>query len=195
PTTLTGSIGVAHVLPTFQRTLDWLGVNIDGVGTTELAGQYDVLQGLGEDIRDVLGETVVETYEQFIGKVSMYRGQSVEAVDQVARGRVWTGDVALEHGLVDALGDLDDAIASAAELAGLEEGRFGVQYLEPELGLAERLALGAVRAGAPLIRGLGIEPWPREIDRLLRSAREPLELVSRLNDPRHLYAYCFCDLR
>jgi len=195
PTTLTGSIGVAGLLPTFQRTLNQLGVTIDGVGTTALAGQYDVLQGLGDDIRDVLGQTIVETYEQFIGRVAMHRGRSIEEVDRVARGRVWTGEAALERGLVDALGDLDDAIASAAELAGLEDGRYDVYYFEPRLGFAERLALGLVRVGAPLLRAFDFSPWPANVERLIDGARAPLDLLARLNDPRQTYAHCFCDVR
>jgi len=199
PTTLTGSIGVAGIVPTFQRTLSRLGIHIDGVGTTSLAGQDDVLQGLGEDIRDVLGQTVVETYEQFIGRVAMHRGRSVEEVDRVARGRVWTGAAALDRGLVDALGDLDDAIASAAELAGLEEGRYGIHYFEPRIGFAERLALGMVKVAAPLIRAFDFAPWPRGVERLVDGANATfdatLDVLGRFNDPRATYAHCFCEVR
>lgn len=195
PTTLTGSIGVAGMLPTFQRTLSRLGIHIDGVGTTALSGQYDLLRGLGDDIRDVLGQTVVETYERFIGRVAMHRGRSVEEVDRVARGRVWTGAAALERGLVDALGDLDDAIASAAELAGLEEGRYDVHYFEPRLGFAERLALGMVKVAAPLIRAFDLSPWPSGIERLVDAVNAPLDMLARFNDPRATYAHCFCEVR
>ncbi|HEX6993528.1 MAG TPA: signal peptide peptidase SppA [Gammaproteobacteria bacterium] len=193
PTTLTGSIGVAGMLPTFQRALSRLGIHIDGVGTTSLAGQDDLLQGLGDDIRDVLGQTVVETYEKFINRVAMYRGRSVEEVDRVARGRVWTGAAALDRGLVDALGDLDDAIASAAELAGLEEGRYTIDYFEPPLGFAERLALGMVHVAAPVIRSFDFSPWPRDVERLIEDAQ--LDVLGRLNDPRATYAHCFCEVR
>ncbi len=195
PSTLTGSIGVAGMVPTFQRTLGQLGVSIDGVGTTALSGQYDVLRGLGDDIREVLGQTVIETYQQFIQRVAMHRGRSVEEIDVVARGRVWAGEAALERGLVDALGDFDDALAAAAELAGLEEGRYGVHYLQPRLGFAERLALGMVRVAAPLVRTWGGSPWPQDLDRLIAGAAEPLEALRRLNDPRQMYARCFCDIR
>jgi protease IV len=195
PTTLTGSIGVAFQMPTFPRTLNELGVNIDGIGTTALAGQYDVLQGLGEDIRALLGETVVQTYEQFIGRVAMYRGRSVEEVDSVARGRVWTGEEAFARGLVDALGDLEDAVASAAELAGLEAGRYELHHFMPELGFAERLALGLVESASPVVRAFDLSPWPRPIEALLERAEGPLRRLAALNDPRGLYAYCFCDIR
>ncbi|HEX7081865.1 MAG TPA: signal peptide peptidase SppA [Gammaproteobacteria bacterium] len=195
PTTLTGSIGVGATLPTFQNTLDRVGVNVDGIGTTELSGQYDLLRGLGENVKQLIGETVRETYEQFVTKVSMYRGRPVEEIDRVARGRVWTGSDAYDRGLVDKLGDLDDAIASAAELAGLEEGRYDVEYYEPRIGLAERFALGLVETGAPVIEALDLTLWPRPVQKLIERAEAPLEFLSTLNDPRSLYAYCFCDVR
>lgn len=195
PTTLTGSIGVAAELPTFQRTLQQIGVNIDGVGTTALAGQFDVLQGLGEDIRAVLDETVVQMYEQFVGKVAMHRGSSVEEIDAIARGRVWTGEAAHERGLIDALGDLDDAIASAAELAGLEEGHYGLRFLEPELGLAERFALGLVKTTAPTMKALLPSIWSHELRSAIERIEEPLRELARLNDPRGLYAHCWCEVR
>src|SRR5690606_15482511 len=195
PTTLTGSIGVAVEVPTFERTLERIGVNIDGVGTTELAGQFDSLQGLGEDVREMLGQTVVQTYEQFVGKVASHRGRSFDEIDAVARGRVWTGEAARERGLVDALGDFDDALASAAELAGLEEGRYGIRYFEPELGFAERLALGVVKVSAPIVKAFDVSPWPAELETLLERAGAPLRLLAERTDPRGLYAHCFCDVR
>jgi len=195
PTTLTGSIGVAVEVPTFRRTLERIGVNIDGVGTTELAGQFDSLQGLGEDVRDMIGQTVVQTYEQFVGKVASHRGRTFDEIAAIARGRVWTGEAAYERGLVDALGDFDDALASAAELAGLEEGRYGIRYFEPELGFAERLALGVVKVSAPIVKAFDISPWPAELETLLERAEAPLRLLSARSDPRGLYAHCFCDVR
>ena len=199
PTTLTGSIGVGATLPTFQRTLGWAGVNIDGVGTTELAGQADLLRGLGDDFRDVIGQTVVATYAQFIGQVAEHRERPEDEIDRVARGRVWTGRVAVEHGLVDRLGDLDDAIASAAGLAGLEEGRYRIDFMEPELGFAERLAIGLVHSTGPALAAARASMWPGSLERLAaqldRQFDAPLEFGASLNDPRNLYAYCFCDVR
>jgi protease IV len=196
PTTLTGSIGVGATLPTFQRTLNRLGVNFDGIGTTDLAGQYDLTRGLGEDIKVMIGETVRSTYEQFIGKVSMHRERPVEQIDLVARGRVWTGRDAQQRGLIDELGDLDDAIASAAELAGLEEGNYHIGYIEPQLDFAERFALELVQISAPLVESFTRAlQWPDSMSALLETAREPLEFLSTLNDPRSLYAYCFCDVQ
>ena len=196
PTTLTGSIGVGAMLPTFQRTLARLGVTIDGVGTTELDGQMDLTRDLGEQVEALIGETVRATYDQFVGKVAMHRERDVAEIDRVARGRVWTGAAAQERGLVDELGDLDDAIASAAELAGLAEGDYAVEFIEPQLTFAERFALQLVRSSAPVVRAAGTAfSWPEPLSELFANAKEPLDFLATLNDPRGTYAYCFCDVR
>jgi protease-4 len=196
PTTVTGSIGVGTTVPTFQRTLAQFGVNIDGVGTTQLDGQFDMLGGLGEDVKRLLGQTVRHTYAEFIGKVAEHRGRDVEDIDRVARGRVWAGTHAVERGLVDKLGDFDDAVRSAAELAGLEEGRYRVDYFEQQLGFAERLFLELSAYSAPLIRAVGPHlDLPEPVSHWLEVVMEPIAFADRLNDPRSVYAYCFCDLR
>jgi protease-4 len=195
PTTLTGSIGVGATLPTFPRLLDRFGVHVDGVGTTELAGQYDLTRALGDDIREFIGESVRHTYGEFVSKVAASRDRAVEEIDAVARGRVWVGSAALEHGLIDQLGDLDDAIESAAELANLEAGAYDIEYFEPELGIVAQLMLELGAAAAPFADALGLEPTlPPELSKLLAAASEPLEFLGQLNDPRGLYAYCFCDV-
>ncbi|HEY8521662.1 MAG TPA: signal peptide peptidase SppA [Gammaproteobacteria bacterium] len=196
PTTLTGSIGVGAALPTFQRSLAWLGVNVDGVGTTELDGQFEITRELGPDARELLGQLVRHTYDQFIGKVAEHRDRSPEEIDRVARGRVWTGGQAYERGLVDRLGDTESAIRSAAELAGLEEGTYRVEYFERELTFMERLALELTTVAAPLVEAFAPESLlPAPLSQWVESAMEPLAFVERLNDPRGVYAYCFCDVR
>jgi protease-4 len=196
PSTLTGSIGVGATLPTVPRLLDRFGVHVDGVGTTKLAGQYDPTRELGPDVSAIIGESVRHTYDEFISKVAASRERSVEEIDAVARGRVWVGRDALDRGLVDELGDLDAAIASAAELAGLAKGEYDVDYFEPELGIAAQLLLELGQAMAPIGAALGLEPRvsPAFLD-MLEAATEPLEFLARLNDPRGIYAYCFCDVR
>ncbi len=196
PTTLTGSIGVGATLPTFQRTLEAIGVRIDGVGTTELDGQFDIARGLGPAAQSVLEQTVRYTYDEFVGMVAEVRGRPVEEIDRVARGRVWAGEHALEHGLVDELGSLDDAIEAAAALAGLEDGAYRIEHVEPELGFAERLALALTGVAAPVIEAFAPDTgWTARAGRVLEAALEPLAFAERLNDPRHVYAYCFCDVR
>ena len=196
PTTLTGSIGIGATLPTFQRSLDRLGIHIDGIGTTALSGQLDPLRELGPDIVAIIGQSIQHGYAQFIEKVASHRDQSVEDIDGVARGRVWIATDARDHGLIDKLGNLDDAIASAAELAGLEEDGYRIEYLEKELEFAERLTLELARVFAPVVQALGVGPAvPLELQRLVDVAVGPWKLLERLNDPRDQYAYCFCEAR
>src|SRR5262249_36958760 len=136
PTTLTGSIGVGATIPTFQRLLDKVGVHVDGIGTTELSVAFDATRGLSDQVKNLIQQSVGNTYTQFIGRVAEYRKKPVEEVDRAARGRVWVGTDALERGLVDRLGGLPDAVESAAQLAGLESGNYRLEYFEPELGFA-----------------------------------------------------------
>jgi protease-4 len=196
PSTLTGSIGVGATFPTVQRALGQLGITVDGVGTTELSGQMDPLQGVGEDISDYIQISIERTYEDFITKVAEYREREPEEIDAVAQGRVWIGADAAERGLVDNLGGLREAIESAAGLAGLAPNSYSIDELNPELGWAERLALEMVSVGAPVFSAFGVETMlPESLERILAVATEPLAFYEEFNDPRGVYAYCFCDLR
>ena len=197
PTTLTGSIGVGATIPTFPRLLDKFGVHVDGIGTTELAGALDPsLRGINDSVKSLIGESVSHTYREFVGKVAEHRKKSYDEIDASARGRVWVGTDALDRGLVDKLGNLADAIQSAAELAGLEKGGYGVDYIEPQLGFSEQLALELTTVLQPAIQAVSAAPgWQETASRWLESALSPLAFLERLNDPRGVYAYCFCDTR
>jgi protease-4 len=193
--TITGSIGVFAALPTFSRTLARLGVNVDGVATTPLAGAARLDRPLSPEASEVLQSTVDHVYGEFIDRVSSGRGKSHEAIDAIAQGRVWAGADARTNGLIDRFGSYQDAIAAAAKRAGLS-GNFGVRRIEPELSLPQQLLLqlgdSAVRwlsrinalhapAGAALLQQL--RPLDREIARW-----------ARLRAPDAIYAYCFCEL-
>ncbi len=197
PTTLTGSIGVGATIPTVPRTLDAVGVHVDGIGTTDLSGAFQITRPLGDNVKAIVARSVQFTYSQFISKVADHRNRSPDEIDAVARGRVWVGTDALDRGLVDRLGTLRDAVASAAELAGLEEGGYSVDYVEQPLTFAERLALEfASRTSTAWLAAFAeTSHWPVKITQMLESALAPLDFVERLNDPRGIYAYCFCDTR
>lgn len=195
--TITGSIGVGALIPTFQRALGSLGVNIDGYGTTDLSGQVRLDRELGDDARQLFQLGVEEAYRVFLGKVSASRDLSLDRVQNIAQGRVWIGSDALELGLIDSIGSLDDAIAAAAELAGLDEDAYNVQFVEPELTWRERLALQL----AIVARGLtGAGDWsfgrvtPAWVARMLDTVEADLGWMAKLNDPRNLYYHCFCQL-
>ena len=196
PTTITGSIGVGATFPTFSRSLDRIGVHVDGVGTTRLSGQGSLMRELGAEFSAMIQYEIERVYADFIGKIAEYRDKSVEDVDRVARGRVWIAGDAREFGLVDELGNLEDAIASAATLADLSEDEYRLQYYTRELSLAEQIALEMIHMAAPLTRALNVGPrLPDSFETLLEIAAEPFRFVDHLNDPRDIYVYCFCDVR
>jgi protease-4 len=191
PTTLTGSIGVFSVVPTFEHTLEKLGVKIDGIGTTPLAGGMRLDRSLSADTRGILQTSVDHAYAEFLARVGEGRKKSVEDIDKIAQGRVWAGADAERIGLVDHLGGLTDAAAAAARLADLS-GDYGVDYIQPELSLREQLLLQLRSEALSVGRAVGIVPRRSDIERMLDPVLEQARAVARLNDPRGLYAYCWC---
>ncbi len=132
PATITGSIGVFGILPTFEGALAKLGLSADGVATTPLSGQPDVLKGTSPQVDRLLQSGVEQIYARFIGLVGAARHLPVARVDQIGQGRVWAGGAARQLGLVDAFGGLDDAIAEAARRAGLDPAHVHPVYIERE---------------------------------------------------------------
>jgi protease-4 len=191
PTTLTGSIGVFAVVPTFERTLDKLGVKVDGIGTTPLAGGMRLDRSLSADTRELLQTSVDHAYAEFLLRVSEGRKQSVEDVDKVAQGRVWAGADAEKIGLVDHLGGLKDAIAAAAKLADLN-GDYGVDYIQPNFSLREQLLMQLKSGTLSFAAAAGLLPARDDLERLLDPVLARARAIARLNDPRGLYAYCWC---
>ena len=189
PATLTGSIGIFAMFPTFQRTLDKIGVHTDGVGTTALSSEFRADRALGETSREILQQSIEYEYRQFIGRVAESRKKTVEEIDAVAQGRVWAGADARELGLVDELGGYQRAIEVAAELAKLGDD-YTVDYPVAKGGFADLLGLRIRAALAGLIAPLlpaGVLP---RLPVALTPLVEEAERLSRLADPRSLYTYC-----
>ena len=138
PSTITGSIGVFGILPSFKGTLQKLGVGADGIKTTPLSGEPDLLNGPSPAAGALVQAGVDSIYAKFLGIVGAARHKSPAAIDQIAQGRVWDGGTAHQLGLVDGFGGMDAAIAKAAELAKLGDER-GVRYLERPASLSEGL--------------------------------------------------------
>lgn len=132
PDTITGSIGVFGVLPTFEGLLADYGVNADGVRTTPLSGQPDLIGGFTPEVDQIIQGQVENNYRQFLGLVAKGRGMTPAAVDRIAQGRVWDGGAARQIGLVDQYGGLDDALAWAAERAGVAKSGWHPVYLGAE---------------------------------------------------------------
>ncbi|CAG2534876.1 protease-4 [Maribacter dokdonensis] len=120
PTTITGSIGVFGTVPNLTELADNVGINAEQVGTNKNAVEYSLFEPMQESFKNQVQESIEETYETFLRRVSQGRGMTMAQVDSVAQGRVWSGTEALEIGLVDELGNLDDAISAAAEMAEID---------------------------------------------------------------------------
>lgn len=129
PETITGSIGVFAVLPTFEDAASDIGVNAEGYRTTPLSGQPDIIAGLTPEVDAILQASVTDTYSDFLERVASARGLSVQQVDTIAQGRVWDGGTAHQNRLVDQFGGLDDALAWVAGKAGIEEGEWNARFL------------------------------------------------------------------
>ncbi len=138
PSTITGSIGVFGILPSFQGTLKKLGLGADGVKSTPLAGEPDLFKGPSPDVNKLIQTGVESMYGRFLGIVAAARHKTPQQVDQIAQGRVWDGGTAHQIGLVDGFGGMSDAIAKAAQLAGLGDER-RVRYLEPPRSLKDEI--------------------------------------------------------
>jgi len=195
PMTITGSIGIYAAIPTVDRTLGKVGVSVDGVGTTALSGKLRVDRPLDPVMRDYVQLQVERGYELFLSHVASGRGKSRDEINAIARGRVWIGTDAKEHGLVDTLGSYQDALKAAAKRANLGD-KFAVERMEPELSWAEQLALRLRISGARL-SGAVLGPAVGEV-RAALSPLAPLQAeltrVQKMVGAQKPLAYCFCSV-
>jgi len=192
PTTITGSIGIFALFHTAENVMSTIGVNVDGVGTTELAGLsagVPLFKGLRPEAQELLQSSINHGYDQFLTHVASNRKMEKAAVDKIAQGRVWTGRKALELGLVDKMGTLDDAIAAAADKASLKQ--YDVQLIEQELSPQEQMLQNLFSAAAQA----GLVPsnfgQTSELHQLLKAAEQEYKVLTKFNDPNGIYSYCF----
>lgn len=191
--TITGSIGIFGMFPTYQRSLDAIGVTTDGVGTTFWAGELRPDREMTAESRTMFQLVINKGYDDFISKVALHRDLEKSTVDTVAQGQVWTGDEAVDRGLIDEIGDLEDAVLAAAALANLEEGGYGLTYFEQELSPGEQLVLNML--GGVKWLGFGPEIFfarSQSVERVARLVNDVIEPLLRFNDPKGVYAHCFC---
>lgn len=148
PSTITGSIGVFGILPSFQGALEKLGIGVDGVKTTPLSGEPDLLAGPSEEAGQLIQAGVENTYRRFIALVAEARRLPAARVDEIGQGRVWDGGTARQLGLVDRFGTLGDALAEAARRADLDPARARAVYLERQPGWFDKVLIGLARRDA-----------------------------------------------
>lgn len=192
PATITGSIGVFGMLPTFQKPLAKLGIHSDGVGTTELAGKMRLDRALDPDLKRVFQHATERTYEDFIALVADARPLDATQVQEVAQGRVWSGAQAREHGLIDYTGTLQQSIDSAARIAGLGSD-YDVVYDEWELSTFESMLFEMV--GSAMLRfDLGLSTNPLMTNTLFGKILGDLQFLLNSNEGLTIAAHCLCEV-
>lgn len=190
--TITGSIGVFGMLPTFEKTLDKVGVGTGGASSTWLAGATSPTRPLDKRVNDMLQAAIGHTYQRFIAGVAASRKSTPEKINEIAQGRVWTGRQAKERGLVDTLGGLQDAVAKAATLAKLPAAA-PVTYLEREPRGFDRWLSMFFGQAARTMRAHWSEGLPFGLDRWSREWPTQLKVFADSHEqPLRTYAYCFC---
>lgn len=192
PTTITGSIGIFGMFPSFDKALaSNVGIHSDGVGTTKFA-DVSPQRSLEPAVARALQSGIEHGYQEFLARVAQARNMTPEQVDVIAQGRVWSGADAHAAGLVDQLGGLGDAIASAAKRADLGD-TYQVEYVDRDMGLPERIAkelMGAEASGMGFLPNLAGTPYAK----VLREIDEHARVLASFNDPHGIYAYAMLDV-
>ena len=180
--TITGSIGIFGLLPTVDKSLENIGINTDGVSTGKLDASGDPTKGLSPMFKNIIQAEIEHGYDKFITLVSESRGIDKKQVDNIAQGRVWAGETALELGLVDQLGNIKDAINRAAELAEIDS--YETYYPSEALDWKQRL-LSSIFS----ISG-GIIPQSILDNFFVKSSLKTLSEIESFNDPKGIYLKC-----
>ena len=194
PTTITGSIGIFGLFASVPKTLAKIGVHTDGVGTTPLAGAIDPRRPLDPKVGEVIQSIIDKGYQSFITKVADARGKSPEQINEIARGRVWSGEQAKERGLVDQLGGLREAAAAAAKEANLGDN-YQLHYVEKEMSPWEKFAVSLSNDALARI-GRAVVPEFARVLLAQPDVQGQLKLLQSLNgDKVGVFAYCFCEIK
>ncbi|WP_282109596.1 signal peptide peptidase SppA [Shewanella algicola] len=185
PTTLTGSIGIFGMFATFEQALTHIGVTSDGVATSDWAGLSPARE-LSPQVAAVIQRHIERGYHEFISLVAQERHMTLEQVDNIAQGRVWTGKRALTLGLVDELGDMDVALTKAAELANMD--KYDVKLIEQELSAEQQLMQEIFNATASYMPSSFSQSTV--VEKMVQQWASVYEEFSKFDDPNNAYLYC-----
>ncbi|EAB9861173.1 signal peptide peptidase SppA [Salmonella enterica] len=187
PSTLTGSIGIFGVINTVENSLSSIGVHSDGVSTSPLA-EISMTKALSPEVQQMMQLSIEYGYKRFITLVAEARKRTPEQIDKIAQGHVWTGEDAKANGLVDSLGDFDDAVAKAAELAKLKQWHLDYYQDEPTvLDMVMDSMIGSVRAMLPeAIQAM----LPAPLVSAANTVKAEGDKLAAFNDPQNRYAFC-----
>ncbi len=192
PATITGSIGVYGILPTFGGTLNKIGVHTDGYGTTAMAGKLRIDMPLDPGIARIFQSSTEKIYRQFINLVSKARGKTYEEVDEIAQGRVWSGEQAAERGLVDKTGSFQDAIKASARIAGLGDN-YQIEWIEPEQSALDRLVMDFMSSAVSRLHISVSRPANLPVS-WLQSMLDDLQFISARQGRFTVAAHCLCGM-
>ena len=189
--TITGSIGVGGFIPTFERALEFMGINEDGVSTVNIT--TSVAESLTDKDKALIQMGTDLVYEKFISKVAKNRGVTNEEIDNIARGKVWIGSKALEIGLIDEIGGIERAIELAAQLAEIDEEEYGVKRINRDSNLDSFFAGMMAKISVSITKITGLDTLFKK-NSLLNEIEQTLGDISTMNDPNGIYMKCFCEL-
>ncbi|WP_372871812.1 signal peptide peptidase SppA [Shewanella sp.] len=191
PTTLTGSIGIFGLITTFEDSLAAIGVHADGVATNEWAA-HSPFKSLSPKLEAAIQRNIERGYKEFISLVAQERNMSLEQVDAIAQGRVWSGKKAQELGLVDEIGDMPEALAKAATLADMQT--FDIKLIEQEMSPEEQFIQEMFASASSLLPQSATQN--DLVDKLMSVWGKVLENIARFDDPKGTYLYCeYCQLQ
>lgn len=193
PTTLTGSIGIFSVITTFEKGLNKLGIYTDGIGTSPFS-DVGITTGLSDGAAEAFQMGIEHGYSRFIGLVSQSRDIPLQQVDDIAQGRVWTGQDALNLGLIDKIGDFDDAVALAAQLADIEQ--YNVYWVEEPLSPAQQF-IQDVMSQVQVELGFDVSSYlPSALQPVANKMLQDADMLQSFNDPKGYYAFCLnCQIQ
>jgi protease-4 len=193
PTTITGSIGIFGILPNVSESLGAMGIHADGVSSAPLARGLSVVGNLSDQAQSILQLSIEHGYAEFIDLVVNGRGMSQTEVEAIAQGRIWSGLVAKDIGLVDELGGLQQATHHAAELAGL--ANWTTEDIRMPLDPQSLIMMELMQATGTTPANNSLDQWTRQLP-WLGTLRSSIDQLSAFNDPRHVYAMCLsCTAR
>ena len=185
--TLTGSIGIFGVINTLENSLDSIGVHTDGVATSPLA-DISTTKALPTEVQQLMQLTIENGYRNFVGLVAKSRHKTPEQIDAIAQGHVWTGSDAKANGLVDALGDFDDAVKKAGELAKVSNPQLSWYQDDPSF---LDMMLSQMNASVQAVLPDTLKAWlPAPMLDVMSAMKAQPGLFDKQNDPQNRYAFC-----
>ena len=191
---ITGSIGIFAMLPTIHNTLAEIGIYNDGVTSNDINTDFYIDRELSPDLKKIIQSQIEHGYRTFVNKVAIHRDMRSGQVESLADGQVWTGKEALNNGLIDRIGGLDDAVLEAASLAKIDSLNYGIKLIEDDFSGTRLFSKSIIETLS--VFGFNYQYSKNKknpIQRIDSFIQKRISLLMQFNDPKGIYAYCFCE--